>query len=71
MEWTLDRICELVARPETLNVLNACRPGHPWNATARRPWSDAAFVLAQRPSYEVPSTAIDWLRRQAQVHGEG
>jgi len=70
MSWTLDRICALVTSAAALNALHACREGHPWNKTTRNPWTNAAFVLGGRPSWEIDSTAIDWLRAQARAHGE-
>ena len=69
-EWTIDRICALTQRPETLNALHACRVGHPWNKTALKPWRSAAFMLRAHPSYEMPTTAIDWLNAQSVAHGE-
>ena len=40
-EWTLDRICRMTTNPALLNALHACRPDHPGNKTAERPWRNA------------------------------
>lgn len=70
MTWTLDRICELTSKPEILNALHACRDGHPWNATAERPWHNAALLAQQQPSYVIPCAAVNWLLKQSIKRGE-
>lgn len=69
-EWTIDRICVLVNRPELLNTLHACRPGHPWNKTHPHPYLSAARMLGMYPSWLVPTDAIEWLLKQSQANGE-
>lgn len=63
-EWNIDRICELTKTPAVLNALHACRPGHPWNKTAKDPWHAAYFAAAKQSSNAIPSDALDWLWKQ-------
>ena len=65
-EWTLDRICRMTTNPALLNALHACRPDHPWNKTAERPWRNAWFLACQQPSYIIPNAAKGWLSVQAE-----
>lgn len=69
-EWTIDRICKLTTRASFLNALHACRPNHPWNKTAVRPWREAYFLAEQGHFLELPYAAIDWLRRQAETESK-
>jgi hypothetical protein len=64
-DWTLDKICSLTTKPEVLNALHACRPGHPWNKTAKNPWRNAWFIASQQPSYVISCDATAWLEKQA------
>jgi hypothetical protein len=63
--WSIDRICKLTRNAETLNALHACRPDHPWNKTAKNPWRNAWFLATQRPIWEIPSSALDWLHKRS------
>jgi hypothetical protein len=63
--WTIDKVCQLTSNPTVLNALHACRPDHPWNKDAVRPWFSAYFIAAQQPSYVIPSDAIAWLLERA------
>ena len=62
---TIDRICEMTKHAELLNALHACRPGHPWNKTAVRPWTNAWWLACQRPYPEISAAALWWLEQQA------
>jgi hypothetical protein len=68
--WTLDRVCQLTRKPAVLNALHACREGHPLNKTEPRPWLNAWFLASAQPSYVIPADACDWLKEQADAHGE-
>ncbi len=64
--WNIDAVCEQTKNPTLLNALHACRPDHPWNKTAVRPWYNAYFLARQQPSYRFPAAALDWLQMQAE-----
>lgn len=59
----LDAIAEALGRgsAELLNAVHACRPGHPWNATATRPYSNLKFMVGHR----LPHPLAEWLAAQA------
>lgn len=64
---TIDQICQMTTNPELLNALHACRPGHPLkNAYS---WYNAYFLAAQRPSYEINSAAVNWLKAKTYETG--
>jgi hypothetical protein len=63
--WTIDKVCRLTTKPSLLNALHACRPDHPWNRIAVRPWLNAYILAAQQPSYVIPSDALAWLGDKA------
>lgn len=65
---TIDDICRETTNPTLLNALHACRPGHPWNKTAVRPWHNALFLArGQTFAKRLSNEAIDFLERQAKA----
>lgn len=59
----IDQICQMTTNPELLNALHACRPNHPLqNAHS---WWKAYALASQRPSYEIPMSAVNWLKEKA------
>ncbi len=61
----LNRLCRQPVSVSCLNALHACRPGHPWNATAVQPFNNAWALVAQDRSWIDDSAAYEWLREQA------
>lgn len=59
----LDAIAEALGRgsAELLNAVHACRAGHPFNATAVRPFSNLQFMAGHR----LPHRLAEWLAAQA------
>ena len=60
---TIDQICRMTNKPEVLNALHACRPGHPLNNSNQ--WRNAHFLAAHQPSYVIPDDAVAWLAERA------
>lgn len=61
----LDKICSNVTRPNTLNALHTCRPGHPWNKDNKTCWRNAAVMTAQLSWPEISSEDQRWLNDMA------
>ena len=65
----IDRICKSLGPRQSaaiLNALHACRPDHPWNKTAVRPYENALLVL-EGVFHNVSINDIDWLRQMART----
>lgn len=61
---TIDQITAQTTKPEVLNALHACRPGHPLNNKFQ--WRNAYTLAAQNGGYfGIHSDAIEWLKEQA------
>lgn len=67
---SLDTICAKTTNPSFLNALHACRPLHPLSQYTPRPWTVAAFIARQQPSWTISGTDIEWLETQARERGE-
>lgn len=58
---TLDKICQMTSKTETLNALHACRINHPMNNDFQ--WRNAWFICAQ--NHDIKSSAVEWLANKA------
>jgi hypothetical protein len=65
----LDRICEHITQPETLNALHACREGHPLGEGNAYKWRNAAAMVAMTPYFETKIQAYQWLADKAIEEG--
>lgn len=59
----LNSICEMTKNPTVLNALHACRDGHPLNNA--NSFKHAWFLASQHR--DIPSNAVEWLRKQAKI----
>lgn len=68
----IDRICKSTTRPDTLNALHACRPGHPWNKDNLYCWRNASSLVAQDRNciFGIGARDRDWLERQSRKEAE-
>lgn len=60
----IDRLCAATTNPTILNALHACRPGHPWNGAAERPFINAHFLVAQHLG-DFAAEDVQWLQDAA------
>ncbi len=61
----LNRIASKITKPDVLNAIHTCRPGHPLGRDNDWKWRNAHAMVGQQNFTGIAFEDLEWLRKQA------